>query len=228
MTLGERIAQYRKQKGLTQDALAKLLDVTNQAVSKWESDQCCPDIQLLPKLADVFEISVDALFGREAPRTQKIRGLPWLDDGTLRIVLYQGHSLLKHCGNAKELTFRYEGPALNIDSAINVDCGDVGGDVDAGASVNCGSVGGYVDAGGSVNCGAVGDYVDAGGSVNCGAVGDYVDAGGSVTCGDVGGDVDAGSSVKCGNVEGDVDAGTHVTCASVSGDVDAGGDVKIG
>lgn len=228
MTIGERIARYRKEKGLTQEGLAKLLDVTNQAVSKWESDQCCPDIGLLPGLADVFEITVDALFGRETLPPRKVEGLPWANDSTLRVVLYQGHSLLKHCENAKELTFRYEGPALNIDSAINVDCGDVGGDVDAGASVNCGPVGGYVDAGGSVNCGAVGDYVDAGGSVYCGAVGDYVDAGGSVTCGDVGGNVDAGSSVKCGNVEGDVDAGTHVTCAAVSGDVDAGGNVRIG
>ena len=228
MTIGERIARYRKEKGLTQEGLAKLLDVTNQAVSKWESDQCCPDIQLLPGLADVFEITVDALFGRETLPPRKVEGLPWANDSTLRVVLYQGHSLLKHCENAKELTFRYEGPALNIDSAINVDCGDVGGDVDAGGSVNCGPVGGYVDAGGSVNCGAVCGYVDAGGSVYCGAVGDYVDAGGSVTCGDVGGNVDAGSSVKCGNVEGDVDAGTHVTCAAVSGDVDAGGNVRIG
>ena len=37
-----------------------------QAVSKWESNQCCPDIQLLPQLADIFEISIDELFGRKA------------------------------------------------------------------------------------------------------------------------------------------------------------------
>ena len=243
MTIGERIARYRKEKGLTQEALAKLLDVTNQAVSKWESDQCCPDIQLLPKLADVFEITVDALFGREASRPRIVGGLPWNDDKTLRVVVFQGHRLLRHNGGEKELVFRYEGPALNIDSAVNVDCGDVGGNVDAGGTVNCGVVAGSVDAGGTVNCGAVGCDVDAGGSVNCGAVGGNVDAGGNVACGDVGGDVDAGGTVTCGDVEGDVDAGssvrcenvggdvdagTHVTCATVEGDVDAGGNVKIG
>ena len=67
MTLGNRIGQYRRKLGLTQEALAKQLEVTNQAVSKWESDQCCPDITLLPKLAEIFGITIDELFGREAP-----------------------------------------------------------------------------------------------------------------------------------------------------------------
>ena len=67
MTLGNRIGQYRKKLGLTQEALAQRLDVTNQAVSKWESDQCCPDISLLPRMADIFGITMDELFGREAP-----------------------------------------------------------------------------------------------------------------------------------------------------------------
>ncbi|MBR6536202.1 MAG: helix-turn-helix transcriptional regulator [Lachnospiraceae bacterium] len=59
----EQIAFLRKQKGLTQEELAKTLGVTNQAVSKWESGQCCPDIQLLPDLAKLFEVSVDELLG---------------------------------------------------------------------------------------------------------------------------------------------------------------------
>ena len=59
----EQIAFLRKQKGLTQEELAKALGVTNQAVSKWESGQCCPDIQLLPELAKLFEVSVDELLG---------------------------------------------------------------------------------------------------------------------------------------------------------------------
>ena len=67
MTLGKRIGQYRRKLGLTQEALARRLDVTNQAVSKWESDQCCPDISLLPKIADIFGITIDELFGRFAP-----------------------------------------------------------------------------------------------------------------------------------------------------------------
>ncbi len=64
MKLNEQITFLRKQKGMTQEELAKTLGVTNQAVSKWEVGQCCPDISLLPDLAALFEVSVDALLGR--------------------------------------------------------------------------------------------------------------------------------------------------------------------
>lgn len=61
--LHEQISFLRKQKGLTQEQLANALGVTNQSVSKWESGQCCPDIQLLPSIAELFEVSVDELLG---------------------------------------------------------------------------------------------------------------------------------------------------------------------
>ena len=223
------IAFYRKKLGITQEALAQQLEVTNQAVSKWESDQCCPDIQLLPKLADIFGITIDALFGREAPAQPEVLvdGLPWKDDGALRAVLYMGHTLKKHEKTAKEITFTYDGPALNVYSDFSVACGDVDGNVDAGTSVTCGNVDGNVDAGTTITCGNVGGDADAGTNISCGDVGGDADAGVSIQCGDVGGDVDAGGKVECGNVEGDVDAGGSVTCSSVSGDVDAGGSITF-
>lgn len=61
MSLGARIAQLRKQQGLTQDELAEAMQVSPQAVSKWENDISCPDIQLLPKLADFLHVSIDEL-----------------------------------------------------------------------------------------------------------------------------------------------------------------------
>jgi len=51
--LSERILALRKEKGLTQEALANQLGVSFQAVSKWENEQSCPDIALLPLLADI-------------------------------------------------------------------------------------------------------------------------------------------------------------------------------
>lgn len=62
---GARILRRRKEKGLTQEALANKLGVSNQAVSKWEGDVCCPDLQLLPLLADTLELSLDELFGQQ-------------------------------------------------------------------------------------------------------------------------------------------------------------------
>lgn len=64
-TLGKRIVFHRKRLGLTQDALAERMGVTAQAVSKWENDQSCPDIGVLPKLAEIFGISTDELLGVE-------------------------------------------------------------------------------------------------------------------------------------------------------------------
>ena len=64
-TIGKRIMENRKRLGLTQDALADQLGVTAQAVSKWENDLSCPDITMLPKLAEIFGISTDELLGRE-------------------------------------------------------------------------------------------------------------------------------------------------------------------
>ena len=62
-TLGKRIVQHRKRLGMTQDVLAEKLGVTAQAVSKWENDQSCPDITMLPKLAAIFGTTTDALLG---------------------------------------------------------------------------------------------------------------------------------------------------------------------
>ena len=62
LNLHRQLALLRKQKGLTQEEFAKILGVTNQSVSKWESGACCPDISLLPDIANFFGVSIDALF----------------------------------------------------------------------------------------------------------------------------------------------------------------------
>ena len=60
-TLGAMIAELRKQHGMTQLELAEKMGVTDKAVSKWERDLSCPDINSLPKLAEILGVSVEEL-----------------------------------------------------------------------------------------------------------------------------------------------------------------------
>lgn len=61
--IGSRIAKSRKSKNLTQEALAALLNISPQAVSKWENDTTLPDVLTLAKIADITETSLDSLVG---------------------------------------------------------------------------------------------------------------------------------------------------------------------
>ncbi len=90
ITLGKKISDYRKALGLTQDQLAEKMNVSPQAVSKWENDISCPDISLLPKLAALFGITVDELLSVETKK--EIELLPEdkkknFDDLILRVVV---------------------------------------------------------------------------------------------------------------------------------------------
>ena len=73
MTLGKRIAALRAQQNLRQEDLAERMGVSPQAVSKWENDLTCPDISLLPQLADTFGVTADYLLrGESAPPVVRI------------------------------------------------------------------------------------------------------------------------------------------------------------
>ncbi len=243
--MGMRISARRRDKGLTQEALANILGVSNQAVSKWEGDICCPDIALLPQLVDALEMTLDELFGREskaasAPANDQVlpvaAELPWEDDDSIHAVLFQGHRLLlpregslfrhdKYDEIRRSVELHFSGSVQDIDSDFSVVCTDsaIGGNVKAGGGVTCGDIGGNVQAGDNVTCGNVGGGVQAGDGVTCsGEVKGNVRAGDSVTCGSVGGDVTASDGVRCGDVQGSVRAGDSVHCGAVSGDVNAG------
>ena len=204
MNFAEIIVNRRKALGLTQEGLAQKLGVTNQAVSKWESGQCCPDLALLPRIADLFGITIDELFGRE-PKAVSFPAqppFPWPDDGVLRVLLYAGHTrVYGPVEGADEIHFCYEGPALNIESAVSVYCDDVRGNVTAGGSVNCDDVYGSVSAQGSVTCDDVKGDIRAGGNVACDCAEGDVHAGGNVQVDEASGDIHAGGSVYCDHWE---------------------------
>ena len=72
VNIGQRIKELRKRDGRKQEDLATALGVTAQAVSRWESGTCYPDIGLIPAIANYFHISIDALFGYQNDREGKI------------------------------------------------------------------------------------------------------------------------------------------------------------
>lgn len=71
--IGAFIAQCRKEKSLTQIQLAELLDITNQAVSKWENGRGMPDVSLLQPLCDALGISLNELFSGEHISARNIK-----------------------------------------------------------------------------------------------------------------------------------------------------------
>lgn len=230
---GQRIAALRRARGMTQENLAQRLGITNQAVSKWEGDQCCPDIMQLPMLADLFGITLDELFGRSGGAETDLE-LPWKNDEILRAVCFRGRKLLEQqeIGQLRQelekVQLNFEGSVQDVRSYFAVSCTNtaISGNVIAGDCVSCGDVGGDVKAGDGVNCGDVSGDVKAGDGVNCRDVGGDVRAGDAVSCGSVGGSVSAGDNVNCGDVSGSVDAGENVSCGNVGGNVAADGSVE--
>lgn len=63
LSIGENIKLFRKAKDITQEQLAEMLNVSSQSVSRWELGICYPDMEFLPMLAEIFEITVDKLLG---------------------------------------------------------------------------------------------------------------------------------------------------------------------
>lgn len=62
MNIGNKIKELRKNRGITQEELANSINISFQAVSKWENNICLPDITMAPILASYFGVSMDELF----------------------------------------------------------------------------------------------------------------------------------------------------------------------
>ncbi len=96
-TIGKRIASLRKNKGMKQEELAETLGISGQAVSKWENDQTCPDIGLLPQLAKILGVTVDELLtGQQQESAPVVQVLPEdqrknIRDMMLRITVDSAH-----------------------------------------------------------------------------------------------------------------------------------------
>ena len=79
-TFGTMIAALRKEQGMTQLELAQKMGVTDKAVSKWERDLSFPDVNSIPKLAEIFNVTVDEMMHvkadtKENTEESKITGI---------------------------------------------------------------------------------------------------------------------------------------------------------
>ena len=71
-TFGQRFARLRKNKGYTQEQIADKVNISYQAVSKWENDISSPDISILGELANILGVTIDELLGRVDPNEVKL------------------------------------------------------------------------------------------------------------------------------------------------------------
>lgn len=75
MNISKKIQELRKNKGLSQEQFAERLGVSRQAVSKWESNQSCPDIEKIALISELFGVSTDYLIkGDEEQQTEESMG----------------------------------------------------------------------------------------------------------------------------------------------------------
>lgn len=90
MELGNQIKALRVQRGVTQEALAQHLNVSPQAVSKWEREAAMPDVQLLPAISAYFGVTIDALFAlSDDTRMERIQNMLW-DERVLDPAVVEG------------------------------------------------------------------------------------------------------------------------------------------
>ncbi|MBQ3482528.1 MAG: helix-turn-helix domain-containing protein [Oscillospiraceae bacterium] len=256
--LGDNIARLRKEKGMTQEELARELNISYQAVSKWENGVSSPDISNIKLLAQFFGVSIDMLFGLEL-MPEKAGELPAFADTdeagpapeaeperladevsqpeTVSGAAYGEEAALPWEDDDTLRAVLFKGRQLV--SAEKLGKGLFGGSVRLEYSgealnvfsffdVDCESVRGNVEAGGDVDCAEVGGNVSASGDIDCGSVSGSVSCGGDADCDDVGGDLRAGGDVNCGTVIGSVSTGGDVNCGNVGGNLSAGGDVCCG
>lgn len=72
MELGKKLSELRRKKGISQEKLAEMLDVSRQAVTKWESGKSNPDTENLILIAEIFDVSLDELCKNEPRKEKKI------------------------------------------------------------------------------------------------------------------------------------------------------------
>lgn len=85
-SMGDIICALRKEKGMTQKDLADMLNITDKAVSKWERNIAFPDTATIPKIAEIFGVSVEELMNAKSIPGNRRKGAPYLLNIILKAV----------------------------------------------------------------------------------------------------------------------------------------------
>lgn len=237
----QNLKRLRKQKDLNQEQLAQALDVTVQAVSKWECGLSYPDIDTLLLLSDFLEVSVDELLRDSNITVPRI--LPELpDDNTLRIIQCVGNRMIHRAelchpnvhNNPIPLTLK-NNSENNKDNPIYIEIwgnaeldGNIFGSVNAGGSLTCEDIHGDVQVGDYINCEDIGGDAHAGDSINCGDINGDAYAGDCINCKDIDGNAHAGDCINCENIDGDAEAENYIQCNELLGDAHAEKNIECG
>ncbi|MBQ4523212.1 MAG: helix-turn-helix domain-containing protein [Lachnospiraceae bacterium] len=96
--IGKFIAKCRKDKSLTQEQLAEILNITNKSVSKWENGSCLPDASLYEPLCSILNISINELFAGQRIQEEDYKRIA--DDNLLQMLKYKLYS-----SSDKSITF---------------------------------------------------------------------------------------------------------------------------
>ena len=122
-TFGQRFYKLRKARGLTQDDVAKKLNISSQAISKWENDISSPDISLLTEIAEIFNITIDELLGKERTNTKLLSENEKKDINkmTLRIIISSHDGDKVKVNLPMVLVFACVNSGININGISNYD-----------------------------------------------------------------------------------------------------------
>lgn len=165
MNIGSNIKALRISAGLTQEQLAGSLGVSFQAVSKWETNTNTPDIQLLPQIAKLFCVSIDALFADDIGDYQADSELI-KDDDVFRVVQFRGRRMVR-----VQRAFSKDCPPIELAFPRNcndstqyfkvevyghvIADGSINGDVVCHGNVQCSELNGELRCDGDVRAGTI-------------------------------------------------------------------------
>lgn len=219
MSYGEKILKFRKEANLTQNELAEKLFVSYQAISQWENGITKPDIDMLPKLATIFNKSIDEFFYDEQSSSFKVKKY---EEDKLYIVVAKGKDLIKVVDYENSESFhdnveiKIEGDALNIQSNFSIYInGNVEGDVSAGNNITSENINGGVTAGNNINCDNIYGGVTAGNNIYCDNINGGVTVGNNIECDDIYGGVNVGHDLSCDQISGNIQVSGNIECNTI-------------